>query len=104
MTRIRVLEPDRLRKVDTTGYPSFSADDPRDGAAAPGVARRLPPAARAELLYLLLLPDCDRAARIGEFWPSPRTRSFGEVLIDLEEHRYARAVVVGMLREAERRG
>jgi hypothetical protein len=28
----------------------------------------LPPAARAELLHVLMLPDFDRAARIGEFW------------------------------------
>jgi hypothetical protein len=28
----------------------------------------LPPAARAELLHVLMLPDFDRDARIGEFW------------------------------------
>ena len=61
-----------------------------------------PPAARAELLHVLMLPDFKRAWRIGEFWASPVTRSFGELLIDLEEDRLARAVVVGMLREAER--
>jgi hypothetical protein len=60
----------------------------------------LPPAARAELLHVLMLPDFDRAGRIGEFWASPATRSFGELLIDLEEDRVARAVVVGMLRSA----
>src|SRR5262245_31826298 len=37
----------------------------------------LPPAARAELLHVLRLPDFDRADRIGEFWASPETRSFG---------------------------
>jgi hypothetical protein len=58
-----------------------------------------PLAARAELLHVLMLPDFDRAARIGEFWASPATRSFGELLIDLEDDRVARAVVVGMLRE-----
>jgi hypothetical protein len=46
-----------------------------------------------------MLPDFDRAARIGEFWASPETRSFGELLIDLEEDRFARALVVGMVRE-----
>ena len=46
-----------------------------------------------------MLPDFDRAGRIGEFWASPATRSFGELLIDLEEDRLARAVVVGMLHE-----
>jgi hypothetical protein len=28
----------------------------------------LPPAARAELLHVLMLPDFKRADRIGEFW------------------------------------
>jgi hypothetical protein len=63
-----------------------------------------PPAARAELLHVLMLPDFDRAARIGEFWASPATRSFGELLIDLEDDSLARAVVVGMLRELRRPG
>jgi hypothetical protein len=39
---------------------------------------RFPPAARAELLHVLMPPDFDRAGRIGEFWASPATRSFGE--------------------------
>jgi hypothetical protein len=55
----------------------------------------LPPAARAELIRVLRLPDFDRADRIGEFWASPETRTFGELLIDLEEDRAARAVVFG---------
>jgi hypothetical protein len=63
-----------------------------------------PPAARAELLHVLMLPDFDRAGRIDDFWMNPRTRSFAELLIDLEEDRAARAVVVGMLREDARRG
>lgn len=45
----------------------------------------LPPAARAELLHLLRLPDFDRADAIGTFWGHPKTREFGELLIDLEE-------------------
>ena len=61
-----------------------------------------PPAAQAELLHVLTLPDFDRVDRIGEFWASPATRTLGELLIDLEENREARAVVVGMLREHER--
>jgi hypothetical protein len=32
-----------------------------------------------------MLPGFDRAARIGEFWGHPETRTFGELLIDLEE-------------------
>jgi hypothetical protein len=62
----------------------------------------LPPAARAELIHVLRLPDFDRADRIGEFWGHPETRSFGEPLIDLEEDRYLKAVIWGLLREMER--
>jgi hypothetical protein len=61
--------------------------------------RALPPAARAELLHVLRLPDFDRAERIGEFWGHPETRTFGELLIDLGEDKALRAVLVGMLRE-----
>ena len=61
----------------------------------------LPPAARAELLHVLRLPDLERVERIGEFWASPATRSFGELLIDLEEDRTLKAVLWGMLREIE---
>jgi hypothetical protein len=43
-----------------------------------------------------------RADRIGEFWASPETRTFGELLIDLEEDKYAKAVIWGLLREMER--
>jgi hypothetical protein len=59
----------------------------------------LGPAPRAELLHTLMLPDFDRAGRIGEFYGDPRTRTFAELLIDLEEDRVATAVVVGMLHE-----
>jgi hypothetical protein len=62
----------------------------------------LPPAARAELLHVLRLPDLDRVERIGEFWGHPATRTFGELLIDLEENRYAKAVIWGLLREMDR--
>ena len=64
--------------------------------------RALPPAARAELLYVLRLPDLDRADRIGEFWSYPASRTFADRLIDCEEDRTLRAVLVGMLREADR--
>jgi hypothetical protein len=41
-----------------------------------------PSAARAELMHVLMLPDFERANRIGEFWGHPGTRSFGSLLID----------------------
>ena len=40
------------------------------------------PAPRAELLHVLLLPDFERADRIGDFWSSRRGRAFAELLID----------------------
>jgi hypothetical protein len=42
----------------------------------------------------------ERAERIGEFWSYPQSRTFAELLIDREEDRTLRAVLVGMLREA----
>jgi hypothetical protein len=61
----------------------------------------LGPAPRAELLHVLMLPDLDRVDRIGEFWSYPESRTFAELLIDLEEDKAARAVVFGLLREME---
>jgi hypothetical protein len=37
--------------------------------------------------------------RIGELWGYPENRAFAELLIDCEEDRVLRAVLVGMLRE-----
>ena len=62
----------------------------------------LGPAPRAELLHVLMLPDFERADRIGEFWGYPESRAFAELLIDCEEDRVLRAVLVGMLREGYR--
>jgi len=36
----------------------------------------LGPAHRAELLHVLMLPDFERADRIGEFWGCPASRTF----------------------------
>jgi hypothetical protein len=62
----------------------------------------LGPAPRAELLHVLMLPDFERADRIGEFWgyPEPRLR---RLLIDCEEDPTLPGVLVGMLAEMERK-
>ena len=49
----------------------------------------------AELLPALMLPDFERADRIGEFWGYPESHAFAELLIDSEEDRTLRAVLVG---------
>jgi hypothetical protein len=49
-----------------------------------------------------MLPDFERAHRIGEFWGYPGSREFAELLIDREEDRTLRAVLVGILRESDR--
>jgi hypothetical protein len=41
-----------------------------------------------------MLPDFERADRIGEFWSYLQSRVFAELLIDCEEDRTLRAGVV----------
>ena len=60
-------------------------------------------APRAELFHVLMLPDFDRVDAIGTFWGHPETRTFGEMLIDCEEDKFLRAVLVAMLREGPTR-
>jgi len=55
-------------------------------------------APRAELLRVLMLPD---AERIGESGPTRRAAPSPSCLIDCEEDRVFRAVLVGMLREVQ---
>ena len=63
----------------------------------------LGPAPRAELLHVLMLPDFEsrRPDRLSS-GANPKTRTFAELLIDCEEDRTLRAVLVEMLREARR--
>jgi hypothetical protein len=59
----------------------------------------LGPAPRAELLHVLMLPDLERAERIGEFWSYPQSHNLAELLINCEKDRMLREVLIGMLQE-----
>jgi hypothetical protein len=45
----------------------------------------LDPAPRAELLHVLMLPDFDRADRIGEFWGYPESRAVAAMSLSTSE-------------------
>lgn len=64
----------------------------------------LDPRVRAELLNALMTPDYERAARIGDYWLDPRSRTFAELLIDAEEHPQTRGLLIAMLCEGQLRG
>jgi hypothetical protein len=67
----------------------------RDAGDGPEVSLpALTPAARAELLHVLRLPDFDRPESIGEFLGHPETRTFGELRIDLTKDKAARLNLV----------
>jgi hypothetical protein len=57
----------------------------------------LGPAPRAEFLHVLMLPDFDRADGSESSGGNQRRGPSGELLIDLEEDKAARAVVFGLL-------
>jgi hypothetical protein len=61
--------------------------------------KALPPAARAELLHVLRLPDLDPRPNGSASSGGTRRREFGEPLIDCEEDRTLRAVLVWDRRE-----
>jgi hypothetical protein len=93
--RGRAVEPGRDRFPGRTGC---IGSDGLSLESGPGIVTR---SRRAELLHVLMLPDLERADRIGEFCGNPKTRTFAELLIACEEDRTLRAVLVGMLREAD---
>jgi hypothetical protein len=55
------------------------------------------PEARAILLHVLKLPNLERVRSIEEFYSDPRTRTFAQLLVDIEESPHARAFVLGEL-------
>jgi hypothetical protein len=59
---------------------------------------------RAVPRHTLSLSDHERAVRISDQYGDPRTLTFAELLIDLEESPHTRSVVLGELRERELRG
>jgi hypothetical protein len=48
-----------------------------------------------------MLPDSDRVGAIGSYWGNPKTRTFGELLIDCEDDPTLRVLLVSMLRDRQ---
>ena len=67
------------------------------------VVEQLPGPARRDLLRILTLPDAERAEEIGAMYCDGRFVSLAELVIDLEAEPAARVLVVGELRELERK-
>lgn len=82
-----------------------AGERPSLGLEVAGVAvrgLRLGDVAVEKLPVLRISPDYERAGTIGEYHQDPHTRNSAELLIDCEEDRILRAVLVGMLREGQR--
>jgi hypothetical protein len=76
--------------------------DASPGAAEGGPCGRAVSAEPSSIARIMSTPSRpDRADRIGEFYSYPESRDFAELLIDCEEDRTLRAVLVWMLREME---
>jgi hypothetical protein len=61
------------------------------------------PRVRDELLNVLLMPDFERARKIGDFWSNPRSKAFAELLMDAEADKIVRGVLIGLLRDLDRK-
>ena len=48
-------------------------------------------------MHVLKLPNLERVRSIEEFYGDPRTRTFAQLLVDIEESPRARAFVLGEL-------
>jgi hypothetical protein len=62
----------------------------------------LGPAPPAELLHVLMLPDSSEPTVSASSGAARKARAFAELLIDREEDRIVRTVLVGMLPEGGR--
>jgi len=58
----------------------------------------IPAEVRAFALEVATVPDEERAGAIGELYKDEKLRTFGELMIDLEQEPAAWALVVGELR------